>query len=97
MPLESWNDQRLDGLERRVDRVEPVTTEVAVIKAEMRNLSRELKHNTLAVEQVGEQLEKAQLEPLTRSKNMRSQMVIAISAAVTGGGLAILGGFLASH
>jgi hypothetical protein len=99
-----WTDDRLDGLERRVDSVVPVVTDVAVIKNELKTLGRDMRANTLATErateasqQVSKQLEQAKLEPLQRARNLRTQLLIGVLCAMAGGGMAILGALVVSH
>lgn len=95
-PLSRWGDDRLDDLKRRVDEMEPIVHSVGVMRAEMKSLSRELSRNSEATHETTKQLEGLTLEPLTRGRQMRSQLAIAISSAVVGGGLAVLGAVIAS-
>lgn len=90
-----WSE--LSELRRRLERVEPVVTEVAVLKTELHNVTRELQRNTKATEQVAEQMERAQIEPLTRGQERRAQLFIALVAALTAGGLGIIATLLAVH
>jgi hypothetical protein len=90
-----WNDDRMDDLKRQVDGMAPTVQSVAVLRAEMATLTRDLEANSRGQEKIAQQLEQAQLEPLTRSRNLRSQALIAITAAVIGGGIAVLGALLA--
>lgn len=93
-PLHRWNDDRLDDLQRRVASMEPTVGSVGELRVEMRGLARDLETTSKGVERLSGQLEAAQREPVTRMRNFRSQAIIAISAAVVGGGMAILGTFI---
>lgn len=96
MPIERWTDAGLDRLQGEVDATRHLTVDVAVMKAEMTTLSRELKRNTDATEHVAEQFEKAQLEPLRRGRNFREQVILVLIGAVAGG-VFILAGTLLTH
>ncbi len=86
-----WSDDRLDDLSRRVQLVEPVVSDVAVLKSEFRTLTKAVRDNTDATRVVAEALEKTRLEPLTRARSLRNALVVAIVASLVGGGIAILG------
>ncbi len=88
---ERWSDDRLDELGRKVGRLDEVVTDVAVLKSEFKNLARELHRNTDATEHVAEQLEQAKIEPLTRGRALRNQIVIAVIGAIIAGVFVILG------
>src|SRR5580693_7917332 len=91
----SWSDARLDRLEQRVDKIEPAVMLVRELRVEMRGLAKELEANTASQQKVAAQFDQAQIEPLTRARNLRSQLYIALGAALAGGGLAVLGALLA--
>jgi hypothetical protein len=91
-----WNDDRIDDLSQQVRAVAPLVADVAVLKVELGSLSRELRANTKATQEVAQQLEKTQTEPLTRARNFRSQIAIALVAAVVSGAFVIVG-VLISH
>lgn len=98
-----WTDDRIDELNGRVRRIEPVISEVAVLKTEMKNLSHELRANTEATqranqvaEQVSHQLEQAKIEPLQRGRKFWGQVTIAIAGAVVAGGFAVFGALIAA-
>jgi hypothetical protein len=98
VPLARWTDDGLDRLAREIDYVRPVVTDVAVMKAQMDGLTRELRANTEATRQVADQMEKAQMEPVVRMKNFRHQVTIAVCSALLGGGLlALLNTLASSH
>jgi hypothetical protein len=95
MPFPRWNDDRLDRLQNQVDGMSSTVNSVAVLREQMITLTKDLEKNSKVQEKITEQLEQAQLEPLTRARNIRSQAVIAVTAAVVGGGIAVLGALLA--
>ena len=95
--LPRWNDDRLDELSRKLERVEPVIVEVAVMKADMKNLTTAVEKNTVATEKVAYQLEQTHQEPLTRWRNFRSSLVVVLAGALVGGGLALVGTLLSHH
>lgn len=95
--LERWNDDRLDDLQYRVSRAEAAIEVVARLEERLESNSRELKRNTVATEHVARQLEAAKVEPLTRSRNLRHQLYIAVGAAVTGGAFVVIGALLSGH
>lgn len=96
MPVSRWNDDRLDGLDRQVRRIEPVVTDVAVIKAELLGMRRALRENSNVTHELTQQLEKAQMEPLKRWQGFRNSLVIAVAGAAVGG-LFVIAGVLLSH
>jgi hypothetical protein len=97
-PLRRWNDDRLDDLQQVVNQHTPIVNSVGELRVEIRNLSRKLDENTVAIGSVTKQFEDARVEPLTRSRTLRNGLVIACTSAVLGGGLAVLGALLAgSH
>jgi hypothetical protein len=96
-PTNRWNDDRLDELNGRLGRVEPVITEVAVLRTEMHTLTRELRANTTATQEVAEQMEKAQIEPLDRRRRFWGAIVIGSASAGAGGVLVLIGTLLAGH
>lgn len=95
-----WTDERLADrfaeLERRVTSVEPTVRDVIQMRAEMQSLVDGLRRNTRAQETTAKQLEGLTLEPLTRGRDFRSQLFVAVLAALVGGGLAVLA-VLAGH
>ncbi len=102
VPLARWNDDRLDDLQRDVNDVKPLIADVARLSERMNSLSGQLAENTQATkegaratEHVAKQLEKARLEPLTRGRNVRTQLFIALAGAAAAGGFALLGALLA--
>ena len=96
MPSETWPDARLDELARKVGRMDEVVTDVAVLKTELRNVIRELRANTSATQEVADQMEKAQLEPINRWRQLRQGLIIAACSALFAGGLGVLGALIAS-
>lgn len=93
--LSRWNDDRLDEWAARVGQIEPVVRDVAVLRTEMATLGRAVKANTTATEHVAEQLEATKVEPLTRARDFRSKVAIAVVSACVSGGLVIIGTLLA--
>jgi hypothetical protein len=96
-PFPRWNDDRLDELAKRVARLDDVVTEVAVLKTEMRNLTRAVDANTRATGNVSKQFEQAQIEPFQRGRNFRNQLVLVIMGALAGGGVALGLAAVAGH
>lgn len=84
-------------LERRVDRIEPTVTEVAVLRSEMQRLAQSVDANTVATREVGKQLEQAQMEPHVRSRQFRSAVMIALISASFGVSMALIAGLIAGH
>jgi hypothetical protein len=95
MAVARWTDDGLDDLARRIYAMEPTVVTVAVLEERMNSLSRELRANAKSQERVSEQLGELSLEPLKRGQALRGALVVAVAAAVVGGGLAILGTLLA--
>jgi hypothetical protein len=95
MPNVQWPDDRINDLSRRVSNVETIVPDVAVMKAAMATLSRELDRNTNATEHVARQLEDTKLEPLTRSRRIWGGIIIAVCGALAGGAFAVLGAVIA--
>ena len=90
-----WTDGRLDDLQRRVSRVEPIVEIVARLEERLESNTRELRANTTATKEVADQLEKAQVEPLNRSRRFWGAIVIAVAGAVTAGLMVVLGTVIA--
>lgn len=93
-PLHRWSDDRIDDLARRVAAIEPSVGSIGELRVEMRGLQRGLEAATKGLERFSEQFEKAQEEPLNRIRTFRSQAVVAIGAAIVGGGMAIFGALI---
>ena len=91
-----WNDDRLDELNGKVRRLEPIATEVAVIKAEMSGLRRDLRENTTATHEVATQLEKVQLGSATKRIAWWGQVLLMMLGALVAGGFAIVAALIAS-
>lgn len=89
-------DWRLRQLERRLERVEPVVTDVAVMRSEMAGLTRELQANTRATAEVADQLEKAQVGTMVKQRAFWSQVTLVILGAVIAGAFAVLAALIAS-
>lgn len=94
--LGRWNDDRLDEMARKLSRMDEVVTDVAIVKTELRNLTRELRANTAATEHVGGQLEQAKLEPVERHKRIRDAIIIALVSGTFGAVLAVVSALIAS-
>lgn len=90
-----WTDDRIDDLARKIQAMEPPVATVAVLEERMNSLSRELRANSKSQDRITERLGEVSLEPLKRGQAMRGSLYVAITAAVVGGGLAILGTLLA--
>jgi hypothetical protein len=94
MPVARWTDDRLDDFFRRFNNVEPVAKDVAVMQSELRSLTKAVDHNTKATERVAKQLEDAKLEPFTRGRSVRTQLLIVLVSAIVGGGFVLLSALL---
>lgn len=91
-PAAEW---RLAQIERRVERIEPVVTDVALLKRDMETLTKAMDNNTRATNRVGEQLEKAQMEPIARRIAWWNQLALAAIGALLAGGFALIGALIA--
>lgn len=90
-------DWRMAQLERRLDRVEPIVTDVAVIKSELRGLRHEIQGNTKATHELSQQIEKAQVEPINRWRQLRAGIITAVVGATVGGLFVLAGVLLSAH
>lgn len=84
-PLERWNDERLDELNQRVNRMSDVSTTVAVVRSEQATLKVEVGRANEGIAALSRKLGEVADEPLIRGRNFRSQMMQGFLAALAGG------------
>lgn len=94
--IERWNDDRLDDLQYRVSRVETSAQAIGVLGERVDSLTREVRANTEAQQVVSKQIEASNVAPLERGRAFRSQLYIALAAALAGAGVAVIATLLGS-
>jgi hypothetical protein len=96
-PRTRWPDERIDDLKQQVEMLIPVVKTVSVLEERMIGLTREMRLNTTATEKVSHQLEEAQIEPFKQGRLLRQQVLVAVIAALVGGGLAAIAAVVSAH
>ena len=92
-----WSDDRLDDLSRRVERIEPLVSQVAILGERVESNTRATERNTKATEHVAGQLEESKLEPFTRARNFRNAVFIVLISAAVGTGFALISAAITGH
>lgn len=89
-PFPRWNDDRLDELARKVDRMDRNMERVIRLDEKMGATVEEMKEYRKQMKAVTEQLEQAVTEPGRKAQEMQSRVFIAIIAAVSGGVVTVI-------
>jgi hypothetical protein len=80
-----WNDDRLDDLQRQVERMIPVVDQVGVLGERMESLSGDLATHGRSVEGLRKDIAKAVGKPIEEAQARAAAIKVGIISAVTGG------------
>lgn len=80
-----WNDDRLDDLQRQVERMIPVVDQVGVLGERMDSLSGELKNHGRSVDGLRKDIAGIVGKPIEEARARAAAIRIGIISAVTGG------------
>lgn len=89
-PFPRWNDDRLDELARKVDRMDRNMERVIRLDEKMNLTVDEMRGFRKQMKDVTDQLEKAVTEPGRKAQEMQSKVFLAILAAVLGGVITVI-------
>jgi hypothetical protein len=96
MPVDSrWSDDRLDELNRRLVKVEDVTTDVAVLKNRVGQMQQSLGRVETGIESLAAKLGQVVDEPLVRARDFRKQVLQGGIIALVSGGCVFIATVLA--
>lgn len=89
-PFPRWNDDRLDELARKVDRMDRNMERVIRLDEKMGTTVEEMRGFRKQMREITDQLEQAVTEPGRKAQEMQSRIFIAIIAAVSGGVVTVI-------
>jgi hypothetical protein len=80
-----WNDDRLDDLQRQVERMIPVVDKVGVLDERMETLSSDLRTHGRSVEGLRKDLAAAVGKPIEEAQARAAAIRVGIISAIAGG------------